>query len=154
LCPVTTADAGIALQTVAFVPGAHGPTRRGGRADERVLVRSPMVSVRAQQDASPRSPVRVGGDVSAPRLITSVFPACPGHVDGRVVVIMEGTVASSGAIADARVLQPADGTAPPAPEFVAAALDAVRQWTYTPARLNGRPVPAIVRIAVVFSQQR
>jgi protein TonB len=34
-----------------------------------------------------------------------------------------------------------------------AALDAVRQWEYTPTYLNGVPVPVIMTVTVNFSLQ-
>ena len=35
----------------------------------------------------------------------------------------------------------------------AAALDAVRQWTFTPTTLNGVPVPVIMTVTVNFTLQ-
>jgi protein TonB len=34
-----------------------------------------------------------------------------------------------------------------------AAVDAVRQWRYRPARLNGQPLPVVVTITINFSMQ-
>ena len=36
------------------------------------------------------------------------------------------------------------------PEFDQAAIDAVRQWVYTPTLLNGVPVPVIMTVTVNF----
>ena len=35
-----------------------------------------------------------------------------------------------------------------------AALDAVRQWQYTPTMLNGVPVPVIMTVTVTFTLSR
>jgi protein TonB len=37
-----------------------------------------------------------------------------------------------------------------APLLEQAALDAVRQWTYTPARLNGSPIPVVMTLTINF----
>src|SRR5207247_5879058 len=39
------------------------------------------------------------------------------------------------------------------PLLDAAALDAVRQWEYTPTALNGQPVPVIMTVTVNFAIQ-
>jgi len=33
-----------------------------------------------------------------------------------------------------------------------AALDAVRQWEYTPALLNGKPVPVVINVTINFTR--
>ena len=37
------------------------------------------------------------------------------------------------------------------PELDAAAMDAVKQWTFEPGRLNGNPVPVIFNLTVNFT---
>jgi protein TonB len=39
------------------------------------------------------------------------------------------------------------------PLLDAAALDAVRQWVFTPTTLNGTPVPVIMTVTVNFTLQ-
>jgi protein TonB len=39
------------------------------------------------------------------------------------------------------------------PLLDAAAIDAVKQWTYTPTTLNGQPVPVIMTVTVNFALQ-
>jgi protein TonB len=39
------------------------------------------------------------------------------------------------------------------PLLDASALDAVRQWTFTPTLLNGVPVPVIMTVTVQFTLQ-
>lgn len=43
------------------------------------------------------------------------------------------------------------GDAVDATPLDAAALEAVQQWTFTPTRLNGDPVPVVLTVTVVFS---
>ena len=51
---------------------------------------------------------------------------------------------AEGTVREARVLRSV-------PLLDAAALDAVRQWRFTPTRLNGIPVPVVMTVTVMFS---
>ena len=62
------------------------------------------------------------------------------------VVIIEATIGPNGAVQEAKVLRSI-------PLLDAAALDAVRQWTFTPTTLNGVPVPVIMTVTVNFTLQ-
>ena len=95
-------------------------------------------------------PVRIGGDVSAPRLIYRVEPEYPSiavsaQIEG--MVILEATVDDTGAVRDARVLR-AHGVLGPA------AVRAVEQWRYEPLMLNGKPAPFVLTVTVSFSLSR
>ena len=59
-------------------------------------------------------------------------------------MIIEATIGADGHVVDARVLQSI-------PLLDGAALDAVRQWQYTPTRLNGIPVPVVMTVTVRFT---
>ena len=96
------------------------------------------------------APVRVGGELSAPRLIYRVEPEYPllavnAQIEG--MVILEATVDPTGAVSDARVLR-SHGV------LDAAALRAVEQWRYEPLLLNGRPTPFVLTVTVSFSLGR
>jgi protein TonB len=95
----------------------------------------------------PGAPVRVGGAVKEPRKIRDVRPVYPeiaqqARVQG--VVILEVLVDEFGLVQDAKVLRSV-------PLLDDAALDAVRQWAYTPTLLNGVPVPVVMTVTVNFS---
>ncbi len=97
--------------------------------------------------APPEPPKRIGGDIVAPTRVLYVSPAYPpiaiaARVEG--VVIVEATISRDGAVEDARVLRSVA-------LLDAAALDAVRQWRYTPTRLNGVPVRVIMTVTVHFT---
>jgi protein TonB len=90
--------------------------------------------------------VRVGGAIKEPRKLKQVNPAYPeiaksARVQG--VVIMECTIGPEGKVTDVKVLRGI-------PLLDAAAVDAVRQWEYTPTLLNGVPVPVIMTVTVNF----
>jgi protein TonB len=96
--------------------------------------------------APPRGPERVGGRVSAPQKIRHVAPVYPfiarqAHVEGDVRI--EATIDETGRVSDARVLQGH-------PLLNEEALAAVRQWQFTPTRLNGEPTAVIMNVTVTF----
>ena len=95
-------------------------------------------------------PVRVGGDISAPRLIYRVEPEYPliavsAQIEG--MVILEATVDHTGVVRDARVLRSRGVLDEPA-------VKAVEQWRFEPLLLNGRPSPFVLTVTVSFSLAR
>jgi protein TonB len=97
----------------------------------------------------PAAPVRVGGNIKPPAKVKHVNPVYPpiaqsARVQG--VVIIEATIGPDGAVKDARVLRSI-------PLLDASALEAVRQWQFTPTLLNGVPVPVIMTVTVQFTLQ-
>jgi protein TonB len=95
-------------------------------------------------------PVRVGGEISAPRLVHRVEPEYPPIAVSALIegmVILEATVDKTGAVRDARVLR-SHGV------LDEAAVRAVEQWRYEPLLLNGAPTPFVLTVAVSFSLGR
>ncbi|MEW6322962.1 MAG: TonB family protein, partial [Acidobacteriota bacterium] len=97
----------------------------------------------------PAQPVRVGGNIKPPTKVKDVRPVYPpiaqsARVQG--IVIIEATIGPDGKVRDARVLRSI-------PLLDQSALDAVRQWEFTPTLLNGVPVPVIMTVTVQFTLQ-
>ena len=95
----------------------------------------------------PRKPVRPGGNIQPPRRIVSVSPVYPQHAQAARVqgeVVIEALIGEDGKVRHAKVLK---GVL----LLNDAALAAVRQWEFTPTRLNGEPVAVIMTVTVVFS---
>jgi protein TonB len=95
-------------------------------------------------------PVRVGHGIREPRKVTHVTPIYPSIArDNGVqgVVILEAVINERGTIDNIRVLRSV-------PLLDHAAVEAVRQWRYTPTLLNGVPVPVLMTITVQFTVQR
>jgi periplasmic protein TonB len=95
---------------------------------------------------APSRPVRLHSGMTAPRKVADVPPNYPEialrtRVDG--VVIIEATIDERGNVIEARVLKSVS-------LLDAAALAAVRQWKFTPARLNGEAVPVVMTVTVNF----
>ena len=97
----------------------------------------------------PTAPVRVGGNIKPPTKTKDVRPVYPpiaqsARVSG--VVIIEATIGADGRVKDAKVLRSI-------PLLDQAAVDAVKQWVFTPTLLNGVPVPVIMSVTLNFTQQ-
>jgi protein TonB len=93
--------------------------------------------------------VRVGGNIKAPTKTRDVRPTYPpiaqsARVQG--VVIIEATIGANGRVTEAKVLRSI-------PLLDQAALDAVKQWQFSPTLLNGVPVPVIMTVTVNFTLQ-
>ncbi len=96
--------------------------------------------------APPRKPVRVGGQIQSPALVGRVPPRYPelaakARIQG--TVILEATVDEEGRVHDVRVLRSI-------PFLDEPALEAVRQWRYSPLMLNGEAQPFILTVIVSF----
>jgi protein TonB len=98
----------------------------------------------------PPEAVRVGGDIQAPTKIKEMKPVYPqiaqtAKISG--VVIIEATIGRDGRVKDAKILRSIQ-------LLDQAALDAVKQWVYTPTKLNGVPVEVIMTVTVNFTLNR
>jgi protein TonB len=98
---------------------------------------------------APKEPVRIGGDVKPPQKVKHVNPVYPAiaqsaRVQG--IVIIEATIGPDGRVTDARVLRSI-------PLLDDAALQAVKEWQFTPTLLNKEPVPVVMTVTVQFSLQ-
>jgi hypothetical protein len=112
--------------------------------------RSVTTRLFALPQAAQSLPIRVGGQIAAPRQIAKASPTCPGvPPGGGYVVILEATIGVDGGVRDIVSLRPRMPDEQQAP-FVQAAIEAVRQWQYTPTRLNNVPVPVIITVTVMF----
>jgi periplasmic protein TonB len=118
------------------------------------LVEGFGVSSTPPPPVQPRSqdppPQHVGGLIRPPTKVVHVAPQYPAlarasHVQG--VVIIAATIDSNGNVESATVLRSI-------PLLDQAALDAVRQWKFTPTLLNGVAVPVIMTVTVNFELSR
>ncbi len=94
----------------------------------------------------PTKPIRVGGRVTAPRLIRRVEPVYPAlarqaRIEGSVRI--DAVIDETGHVVEMKVLSGH-------PILVKAALDAVQQWVYEPTLLNDQAVPVLLEVTVNF----
>jgi periplasmic protein TonB len=92
-------------------------------------------------------PIRPGGNILPAKLISKVDPEYPrlaqlAHVSG--IVSLEAVIDEEGNVTNPKIIHGDD-------LLNKAALDAVRQWKYSPTILNGEPVRIVAVIKVVFN---
>jgi periplasmic protein TonB len=95
----------------------------------------------------PSGPVRPGGVIKTPvkvRHVPPIYPAIAQQARVEGIVIIEAVVGVDGRVVEARILRSK-------PLLDEAALDAVRQWEFTPTTLNGVPVPVLMTVTVNFT---
>lgn len=113
---------------------------------------TPQQIEEAQNLASKWKPVRlsipkqIGGNVLRSRLIKKVEPVYPDiakrkRIQGLVILVV--TVDEEGNVADIRVTRGQ-------PELTGAAVEAVKQWKYSPTVLEGKPIPVTATVTVNF----
>jgi periplasmic protein TonB len=93
-----------------------------------------------------REPVRPGGNIRPPakiRHVAPVYPPLAQSVRREGVVILEAVINEEGEVRQLRVLRSV-------PLLDEAAMDAVRQWRFTPTLLNGQAVPIVMTVTVSF----
>jgi protein TonB len=121
----------------SIIDGGIGP----GNSD--VLVPPPPPPVK-----QPPQPVRPGFQgVRTPvktHHVDPLYPAIAQSARIQGIVIIEATISEAGRVINARLLRSV-------PMLDQAALDAVRQWQFTPTMLNGVAVPVIMTVTVNFT---
>ena len=130
-----------------------GPVMEGGLpaglvGEGGIAVVSPVIPV-PPPPPTPAKPVPVGGHIAVPIKIRDVRPVYPAmaltsRVSGTVMI--EATIGADGRVKNARVIRSIA-------LLDQAALDAVRQWQFSPTRLNGVPIPVIMTVTVNFALQ-
>jgi protein TonB len=131
----------------SFKPGAEATTTQSTTVTPPVSTASAAAASSTPGAAGPNQPIRIGGDVKAPTQISKVQPIYPAAAQAagvQGVVILEAVIAADGGVTDVRVLRSL-------PMLDEAAVNAVKQWRYTPTVLNGTPVPVIMTVTVSFN---
>ena len=94
----------------------------------------------------PAGALRVGGNVHAPRIVNRVEPLYPAEARANKIsgiVVVEARIDATGKVSDAMPIQGP-------PELFQPAVDAIKQWVFEPATLDGKPVPVIFNVTVNF----
>ena len=100
----------------------------------------------SKQPSAPATPLSVGGDVKQAKLIFSVSPVYPTlaknqHVSGSVMV--DALIDPNGRVTTMKVVS--------GPTLLQqAAMDALKQWKYQPASLDGKPVAMHLTVTIQF----
>jgi TonB family protein len=102
-----------------------------------------------KQPSAPVTPLPVGGDVKQAELISKVAPLYPAmaktqHVSGNVMV--DALIDATGRVTTMKVVS--------GPTLLhQAAMDALKQWKYQPATLDGKAVPMHLTVTIQFRLQ-
>jgi TonB family protein len=103
----------------------------------------------SKQPAAPAARVEVGGDVRTARMISSIPPVYPAlakaqHISGEVRI--DALIDANGRVTTMKVVS--------GPTLLhQAAMDALRQWKYQPATLDGKPVAMHLAVTIQFRLQ-
>jgi protein TonB len=105
------------------------------------------VQPEAPPPAPPVTPVRITSDLRPPAKLKDVMPVYPdiamrARISG--MVVLEAVIDAEGRVVNVKVLRSV-------PMLDQAAIDAVRQWEFTPTRLNGVAVPVVMTVTVNFA---
>jgi TonB family protein len=121
----------------------------GDESDSNAGALGAGLAASTSQPAAPVAALLVGGDVKQARLISSAPPSYPSlaktqHVAGDVRV--DALIDASGRVTTMKVVS--------GPTLLhQAAMDALRQWKYQPATLNGNAVPMHLTVTIQFRLQ-
>jgi len=127
-------DSGLTGIATKSVPQSGGPDPFGGSAVNH---------------NAPAAPLPVGGDVKPAELIKTVAPEYPAiartqRISGKVQI--DALIDASGNVASEKIVS--------GPALLhRSALDAVRQWKYKPAMLDGEPTSMHLTVTVEFKAQ-
>ena len=144
-----TLPLGMLQETIVIVCGGS-PAGSLGRV-LRDISDSAFPALHAQEERA--AAVRVGGQIRPPTKTKDVKPTCPvvaPAVDA--TVRLSGRIGIDGLMNDVKAV-PGEAGADPPSEFTAAAIEAVRQWTFTPTLLNGQQVDVAINITATFRQR-
>jgi TonB family protein len=132
-----TADA---QPDTAAAPTMGSPDAAGGNLN------SGLVPGSVKQPTAPTVPLPIGGDVKPAKLLNSVGPIYPmmaktQHISGDVTI--DALIDGTGKVTTMKVLS--------GPALLRqAAMDALRQWKYQAATLDGKPVAMHLNVTVQF----
>jgi protein TonB len=133
------------LQETVSVTGPSGPAI--------VSSTHPQRAVHTRSAPEPRTFFSggVGGQIRVPTKIVHMAPVFPANLPSNASgnVLLEGRIGIDGYMSDLRDIT-GSRSSEPHQAFLAAALDAVNQWEFTPTLLNNVPVEATMTINVYF----
>jgi periplasmic protein TonB len=94
-----------------------------------------------------RAPIRVGGNVQEAKILIRILPVYPeiartARISG--IVVLQAIIDEDGRVESIEVLEGH-------PILAQAAVEAVKQWQYSPTMLNGEPLPVTAVVTVIFS---
>jgi protein TonB len=96
--------------------------------------------------AAPQPPIRLRSGMEPPRKTVNVLPRYPATAQAARLegtVVLDAVIDATGRVTDVHVIRSIR-------LLDQAAIDAVREWRFTPTLLNGNPVPILLTVTVQF----
>ena len=142
-----TLSLGTLQETISVVGGASDGEPRTAPTPRR-----PSAAA-AATTFSAGFPGGMGGQIKVPMKVRNVNPVYPAGAQANGVsgvVTLVARIGTDGYIAD---VAPAGSTgdSAPHPDLITSAIDAVRQWQFTPTLLNNVPVEVTMKVSVSYS---
>ena len=78
-------------------------------------------------------------------VVFSAEPVYPANAMGSGTVVLAVSIDAAGEIQDVKVIKGSGGG------FESSALEAIKEWKFKPAMLEGKPIPSVVPVAFSFS---
>jgi TonB family protein len=132
----------------AGTPAVVNPKLSVGGVTEKMSVMAAGTPRPQPQSSGPPVAVRVGGNIQAAKLISTVKPVYPADLQAQGIegtVLVDAVVSKEGVPLSLAVRNTAVNR-----EFADAALDAIRQWRYSSTLLNGQPVEVMTTVTIEF----
>ena len=140
------------IAVTSSVTGSPAPEPTADQAEQRQQARSRAEArQRAAVEGCGSAPAgAMGGQILAPLRLTNVNPRYPENlrtagIGG--VVTMEAVIGTDGNVQEVRAVTS------PYPDLENSAIEAVRQWQFTPTLLNCVPIEVQMRVTTRFSSQ-
>jgi TonB family protein len=125
----------------------RGLTLKLGSIQEQVNIQAKGSPAADSQPESPKQ-IRIGGAVQESKLITKIQPVYPATAK---VAGVQGTVSLDMVISADGVPKDIRVVSSPGDDLTQSALEAVRQWRYSPTLLNGEPVEVVTNVVVNYT---
>jgi TonB family protein len=121
--------------------------RRDGARGERLMQPPPKTAPKVEAETSTVPRYIEGGPIDPPKVREKLPPKYPPEMRKERIsgaVIAELVIDESGAVRNVEVKES------PSPELGAAATEAIEQWSFEPATMNGEPVAVRYIVTVMF----
>lgn len=128
-----------------FTKAVESAVRRGTLTDAGIIAAARIAPPAGAKSQTTSEPLRVGGDIKAPIVMTRALPVIPEAAQKAGVagiVLLEAVIDEKGRVVKSRVLRSMGA------EVDQAAEQALKRWTFKPATRNGQPVTVVYPIPV------
>ncbi len=120
----------------------RGPALKTNPAKSQPAVPATATTARALAAASPPRVYRVGGDVTAPVVVSRAEAKITKEMKCRGQVLLDAVIDAQGHPTEVRDISPSPDA------FTRAHAEALEHWVFRPATRHGQPVPAYFNVTI------